>query len=124
MTTINLDMIVDRLHAHGCDGYVEMTGGGCATIYAGPTRDMTTRIGGDDGRVVNYKVWAVLAGPGWFEGPGYTLPRADVLDFYIGQDSEYVGRDVDSDYIRPHTTDPDAIARLIIATIPKETTHA
>lgn len=115
MTTINLDLVVDRLHAHGVDGYVEMTGGGVATIYAGPTRQVDGHRPG-----LTYKVWAVLAGPGWFEGPGYTIPRADVTDFYIGQDSEYVGANVDGVYCQPHTTDPDAIARLIIGTIPKE----
>jgi hypothetical protein len=32
---VNLDTIVELIHRRGIWAYVEQTGGGCATIYAG-----------------------------------------------------------------------------------------
>jgi len=67
---LNFDKVCDLLKAHGIAAYTEMTGGGCATIYA--------RREGQTGR-------EVTAGPGWFDGPRYTLPRGSSEEFSVGQ---------------------------------------
>ena len=33
---LDMDAIVERVRAAGFPAYVEQTGGGCATVYAGP----------------------------------------------------------------------------------------
>jgi len=78
---LNMDTIVELVKAEGFPAYVEQTGGGVATIYAGHTFKDTDSFGG-----IDVDVWPVVAGPGWFEGPGWTKPRADKRDFYIGPD--------------------------------------
>jgi hypothetical protein len=57
---LNLDSIVGRVRRTGVHAYVAQTGGGVATIYAGPLR-----VEGE------LEYYAVAAGPGWFEGPGW-----------------------------------------------------
>jgi hypothetical protein len=81
--TIDLDEVVRQVRKTGVDAYVEHTGGGCATIYAGG--QYIDRAG--DGR------WQAVAGPGWFEGgPGeagmFTLGRATTDEFFIGPDDD------------------------------------
>lgn len=71
---LNLDLIVALLAEHGVAAYVEQTGGGCATVLAGEVRS--------DGHAV------AAAGPGWFEGPGWTHGRADTDEFFIGPDDD------------------------------------
>lgn len=72
MTTVNFDEVVELVRAQGIAAYVEQTGGGCATILAGTLSE--------DGRAV------AAAGPGWFEGPGWTLGRGDTDELFVGRD--------------------------------------
>lgn len=71
---VDFDRVVEALKARGITAYVEMTGGGVATIYTG------TDGSDPDVRPV------VAAGPGWFEGPYYSRPRGAIGDLYIGPD--------------------------------------
>lgn len=77
MTTLNMDEIVRVLRdEHGIgNAYVAMTGGGVATIFAGPTREEP-----------DYGIrYAAVAGPGsygWDTGPSV----ADTREFFIGPD--------------------------------------
>lgn len=70
---IDLDAVAEAVRALGVDCAVEQTGGNCATLCAGP-------MVGDRHTVV--------AGPGWFEGPGWTRPRASLAEFFIGSDDD------------------------------------
>lgn len=71
---LDLDEIVASVKAAGVDAYVEQTGGGVATIYAGkPDAE---------------GVYPVAAGPGWFEGPNWTKGRATTAEFWIGPPHE------------------------------------
>lgn len=75
---IDMEAVADELRRRGVHSYVEQTGGGVATIYAGPQHEEPgwgTR-------------WACLAGPGWFDGPLWTLPVGDLGDFYVGPDDD------------------------------------
>lgn len=101
-TDIDLDAVVAILNHRGHFAYVEQTGGGCATIYAGP------QFHDDEG----YKRYAAVAGPGWFNGPGWTLAAADCRDFYIGADD-----DGESPYVSPSSPDITDVADLIEARI-------
>lgn len=77
MAQLDMDKIVSLVNAQGVAAYVQQTGGGVATIYAGETR---TVCGAD--------YYAVAAGPGLFSGPGWSNPRADNEDFSIGPDND------------------------------------
>ena len=74
---LNLDAIVGRIRRAGVHAFVAQTGGGVATIYAGPVR-------AEDG----LEYYAVAAGPGRFEGPGWRNGRADNADFTICRDND------------------------------------
>ena len=74
----SMDDIVQRVQEAGYHAFVEMTGGGCATIFAGPVHE-------EEGYGARY---AAIAGPGWFDGPGYTIARAAAHDFYVGVDDD------------------------------------
>lgn len=76
-TEISLDKIVDLIRATGFEAYVEQTGGGTATIYAG---SVFTDAEGDPR-------YPVVAGPGWFEGP--TDARGHTADFCVGPDDDH-----------------------------------
>lgn len=96
--TVSMDEIVEHLtRRHGIFAYVEQTGGGIATIYAGrytaSTEDSDLR--GYDGH------WDAVAGPGWFAGPAWTKGTGNLADFYIGPDDD--GENVDAIY----TTNPE-----------------
>lgn len=104
-TEINLDTIAAAVRALGVPCFVEQTGGGCATVYAGDT--YTDEHG--DAR------YLAGAGPGWFEGPGWTNARADLVDgsdFYVGLDDD--GEDEQGVWVQPGTTEAE-IAALIVA---------
>lgn len=105
---IDMDAVVADLHAMGHPAFVQQTGGGCATIQAGTP--FTDSLGDDR--------YPVLAGPGWFEGPGFTVARANVADFYIGPDED----DPDlEDVVIVHSPDTMAIALTMAAFLtPKE----
>lgn len=87
---INMELVCThiRLALPGVRCYVEQTGGGCATIYLGPSYDVL-----DNGAVWVYddasplgELRVVLAGPGWFVGPNWTEGRGDAGDFSVGYD--------------------------------------
>ncbi|MEU4295404.1 hypothetical protein AB0E63_44900 [Kribbella sp. NPDC026596] len=56
---LDLDDVVDRIHEQGVWAYVEQTGGGCATIYAGAWRSVP------DGRY-DRTMYSAVAGPGTY----------------------------------------------------------
>lgn len=74
---VSLDAIALALTARGFPASVEHTGGGCATLYAGPPdHDGTT------GR------YSAVVGPGWFHSDHRTDARATTLDLYWGPDDD------------------------------------
>jgi hypothetical protein len=80
-TEIDMDEIVRLVRAEGVEVYVEQTGGGCATIFAGglvdyPVPDSTE----------HEQRYGCAAGPGWFDGPGWTNARGSLDDFHVGPD--------------------------------------
>lgn len=106
MTDINLETVVEIVKRdHGLHAYVEMTGGGTATIYAGK---ITTDADG-------YGRYAAIAGPGWFEGPNYTEGRGSLDDFYIGCDDDGDGQPVATQDYPLMIRDEVAVAKLIFA---------
>lgn len=68
--TVSFDRIVAYVKEAGVEAYVEQTGGGVATIFAGDV--------GDD------LVPQIAAGPGWFEGPGWTNAHALLTEMGVG----------------------------------------
>jgi hypothetical protein len=77
MAELNMETIVALVKAQGIAAYVEQTGGGVATIYAGDTR---TEAGTE--------YYAVAAGPGRFSGPRWSEARGDDEDFCVGPDND------------------------------------
>jgi hypothetical protein len=75
---VEFDEVVRRLEAEGITAYVEQTGGGTATIYVG---EATEDEHGD-------RRFPCAVGPGWFEGPGWTLGRGHNHDLYVGPDND------------------------------------
>lgn len=102
MTVLDLDKVVALLKDKGVTAYVEQTGGGTATIYAGEkfyreeerirwrgrrgSRTRTKEVIGTD----LIERYPALAGPGWFDGPNWTNGRADTSDFCVGPDDDGV----------------------------------
>jgi len=85
---IHLDDLVRLLQSRGVAACVEQTGGGCATVYA-------SLEAGADGKPRRHlraedraSLCDVAIGPGWFDGPGWTNPRATTLDLCVGPDGE------------------------------------
>jgi hypothetical protein len=76
----NMDRIVALVRARFENAYVEMTGGGCATIYAGP---IVTDGRGD-------QRYALIAGPGSYGGRGFGPDEDSVVgaDFCYGNDDD------------------------------------
>jgi hypothetical protein len=68
---LDFDEIVRLVQVQGVPAYVEQTGGGCATIYAG---DMQ-------------KQRIVIAGPGRFAAYGWSQARGSIEEFSIGFDA-------------------------------------
>ncbi|MGK5677621.1 hypothetical protein [Actinoplanes sp. URMC 104] len=101
---IPMDVIVDKLRQRGHDSaYVEQTGGGCATIYVGPTwRDEN----GDER-------YAAAAGPGSFYGEFWSQPMASQYEFWIHRDDD--GRTKPHEV--PEGAPVDAIVDLIDAQV-------
>jgi hypothetical protein len=76
---LDLDRIAEHIRERGFRAYVEQTGGGVATIYAG-----------------NDTHYLAAAGPGWFSGPNWTKPLAHTSDFSIGLMDEEDGDPVNT----------------------------
>jgi hypothetical protein len=112
MIEINLDRVVALLTARGVFAYVEQTGGGCATIYAGPTHH-------EPGWGDRY---AACAGPGWFTGgqapeggPMFTGGRARLDDFVVGADDD--GETTPTTPLHVGATTEEDVADLIAAQV-------
>lgn len=99
--TIDMQRICDLLNTQGITAYVEQTGGGTATIYAG---ESFTDKHGDPRH-------PVLAGPGWFDGPAWTQPHGDPTDFYIGPDDDGES-DISEIEVAPTVTEEQAAERI------------
>lgn len=107
---VNLEKVCDILKSGDIPAYVEQTGGGTATIYAGvPYTD-------SEGN----RRFPALCGPGWFDGPGWTHAHATTHDLYIGPDD-----DGESEYhiTKPGTTEQD-IARITAEFVKKHKDNA
>jgi hypothetical protein len=101
MAIVDLDCIVDLLNERGIRAFVEMTGGGIATVYGGPES-------ADADGVSRY---TCMIGPGWFDGPGFTLARADTADLAFGPDDS--GDDPDAyTEVGPDATEEDISAAV------------
>lgn len=74
---VDLDEVAAILATMGVDAVVEQTGGGCATIHAGPTRPHPFEP--------DTLAYAAVAGPGRY-GWGRRPSIADLSDFYVGPD--------------------------------------
>jgi len=98
---VNLDVMVDILKRLGIPATTEMTGGGVATVYAGKLLVDTAEE----------RRYQACAGPGWFEGPYYSQPRATFAEFYIGPDDDGESALPDSETMP--TTFIDAIGKII-----------
>lgn len=110
---IDLDALAAAVRDLGFHAYVEQTGGGCATLFAGEEHPDAH---GD-------KRWDAGAGPGWFDGPGWTNARASIGqggDFCVGPDDD--GDDPESvSWIQPGASLAD-IAALIAAQVRRSAT--
>lgn len=109
-TYLDLDRIVEILRDqhHIENAYVEQTGGGVATIYAGPTRV-------DDDGATRY---AAIAGPGSY-GWGVRKSTADLAEFYVGPDDQGEADPVEPVTLGAYTE--EAIASVIAAQARKST---
>lgn len=112
-TRIDMQAVVEHVRKAGVYAYVEQTGGGTATIYAGTLSEWPDGHG--DRR------HAVAAGPGLFEGRGtngFTKPYADTSEFWIGPDDDG-NEPVGSPQIvsPPEHTHPAAVAALIVSAV-------
>lgn len=108
---IDMDRVCEilRTEHHIGNAYVEMTGGGVATIFAGPTRD-------DDGDAH----YAAIAGPGTY-GWGNRPSEADTDEFYIGHDDHGDTEPVDmADIAVPADRVEHAVAAIIAAQATKD----
>lgn len=113
MPDIDMQEVCDILRSRGDESaYVEQTGGGCATIYAG----------GHVGTYNGDPIWGAVAGPGWFEGPSWSRPVASTDEFYVGRDGSGYDVEWSDDYREGTSTSPApgasaaTIADLIEAT--------
>jgi len=70
----NMDEVAKRLTERGITSYVEMTGGGCATIMCG--------VANEEG------YFPVCAGPGIFQHRDYDYSVGYFEDFCVGSDQD------------------------------------
>jgi hypothetical protein len=99
---LDMDRIVRLVTVQGIWAYVEQTGGGCATIYAGAR--YTNRFGDP--------AFAAVAGPGTF-GWGQRPSIASPEEFFIGADDQ--GETPVIDCAAIGARNEQAIADLIVA---------
>lgn len=89
MGTINMDRVVEILRdEHSVEAYVEMTGGGVATIFAGDTYPNP-----EDAEDVRH---AAVAGPGTYNHRDLGFSVAETEEFFVGADDMGESRPVDS----------------------------
>lgn len=75
---IDMDLLAALIEERGVPAYVGQTGGGTATIL----------IGNESKDQYGDLLMEAMAGPGWFEGPGWTVARGRFGDFYWGLDDQ------------------------------------
>jgi hypothetical protein len=102
---LDLDEIVDRIHEQGVWAYVEQTGGGCATIFAGAWHSVPD---GNYGRTM----YAAVAGPGTY-GWGDRPSVGHTDEFFIGADDQ--GESDGIDCSKLDITSARDLADLIVA---------
>ena len=102
----SMDAVVDRLHAAGVPAYVEMTGGGCATIYAGGKH--VSLDGAEE-----CPRWDVAAGPGTYGTRNGNL--ALLAEFYVGPNDD--GASGEADTLPDTITTADEAVRWAADTI-------
>lgn len=104
--SLNMDVIAQHLRDAGfSNAYVEMTGGGVATIYAGPTHeepDWGTR-------------YTLVAGPGTYGNPsigdasefsfGLDVEDQEEVEYLSESDNERTAADKMIAFLHRHTTD-------------------
>jgi hypothetical protein len=134
---LDLDEVCRLLKEEGIPAYVEQTGGGCATIYAGLLREVevptvawypASGAEGPDVEVVDGKIrvemlgadgpaveqrWEACAGPGYFAGPGWTNGRGWVNDFYVGLDDDGESKAIAADDTWTEQTAATEIAKVV-----------
>lgn len=98
---LDMDVIVDHVRRMGVWAYVEQTGGGCATIFAGAQR---VNAAGDP-------VYAVCAGPGRY-GWGKLPSTGHADEFFVGADDQGETEPIDCAKVGALTE--DAIAKVIV----------
>jgi uncharacterized protein YceK len=85
--TFNMEHVATILTLRGIKSYVEMTGGGCATIMCGTANDQG--------------YFPVVAGPGTFNHRDVGYSVAYLGDFTIGQETD------DDDFVEYFGTDDE-----------------
>lgn len=113
MAVVDLDRIAAMLTERGIPAFVEMTGGGVATVYGGPD----VRDAAGETR------YTFLIGPGWFDGPGWTLARADTADLGWGPDDDGDDPAAYTD-AGPRMTEADIVAAVAAQYPPQGPAHA
>lgn len=108
--TVDLDHVAWILNRRGLYAYVGQTGGGCATLFAAATEADYRRCG--HGYEAGSPLLTACAGPGWFDGPAWTMARADAADLWIGPDD--CG---EADPTCLCTADPETIADALAAVV-------
>lgn len=96
MGSFDFDRLAEMVRGFGMPAVVEMTGGGVATMYVGDFDDAGNAL--------------IVAGPGWFEGPGYTRARATLDEFSWGPDDDGQSEHVMEKGDRPLTVIAELIA--------------
>jgi hypothetical protein len=79
------DEVVRILRERGIHAEVAQTGGGTATLYAGPTHPYWM----PNDTLHGVDLYAAAAGPGWFEGPGWTRSCFSTAELVVGHDDPY-----------------------------------
>lgn len=101
---LNMDTIVEVLIERGVPAYVEHTGGGVATIYAGEQRQRRLEQ--------EWPTFSVIAGPGTLRHRDYGFSTAWSHDFYVGPDMQDIPLGVETT-IDPRSNEVD-VANLIV----------
>lgn len=104
---VDMQVVAEIVSRAGVPAYVEQTGGGCATIFAG----VAYKDAEGDER------FPAAAGPGWFTGPHFSEPRASLYEFGVGPDNDGEGGFVD--FAQIGALDITNIANVIVAQVRK-----
>lgn len=110
-TALDFDEIVRIVRdEYGVEAFVDQTGGGTATIYAGPSRPHEEADGTP--ATAGWLRYAVIAGPGSY-GWGQRPSTGDLEEFYVGLDSD--DGDLAFEPLQYGARTNGDVARLIVA---------